>query len=156
MHDPTPPYDSRVDTYAHIRQVQEYLHRAVRDLLERQLRHDETKLLSPEREAFDRATPRLRATTYDSPEYHAGLAELGPALEHHYAHTRHHPQSFAPDGVAGMTLVDLLEMVCDWLAAVKRHDDGSILRSLEANQKRFGYPDYLKRILQNTAHALQD
>ena len=49
-----------------------------------------------------------------------------------------------------MNLVDLLEMACDWMAAAERHADGDVLKSIEINQKRFGYSDELKRILLNT------
>jgi hypothetical protein len=42
-------------------------------------------------------------------------------------------------------------MICDWLAAVKRHKDGDIFRSIEVNQERFGYSDEIKEILKNTA-----
>jgi hypothetical protein len=35
-----------------------------------------------------------------------------------------------------------------------RHNDGDIWRSIEINQKRFGYSDELKAILQNTVVRL--
>jgi hypothetical protein len=54
-----------------------------------------------------------------------------------------------------MNLVDLLEMVCDWKAATLRHANGDIEKSLEINQKRFGYSDELKAILRNTVKLLE-
>lgn len=54
-----------------------------------------------------------------------------------------------------MNLVDLIEMLCDWVAATKRHEDGDILKSLEINQKRFGYSDEFKNILKNTLSVLE-
>jgi hypothetical protein len=50
----------------------------------------------------------------------------------------------------GMDLIDLIEMISDWKAATMRHDDGDILKSLDINQKRFGYSNELKQILLNT------
>lgn len=44
-----------------------------------------------------------------SPEYHQDLLDMGPALHHHYANNRHHPQYF-PFGVGGMTLADVIEV----------------------------------------------
>ena len=38
------------------------------------------------------------------------------------------------------------------MAAVKRHEDGDILLSIELNQRRFGYSDELKQILINTVN----
>jgi len=57
-------------------------------------------------------------------------------------------------GLNGMSLLDLVEMLCDWKAATMRHNDGDILRSVEINQKRFGYSDELKSILLNTIREL--
>ena len=49
----------------------------------------------------------------------------------------------------------LLEMLCDWIAATKRHNNGDIRKSIEINQKRFGYSDELKQILFNTLPLLE-
>lgn len=60
-----------------------------------------------------------------------------------------------PDrGFRGMSLLDLVEMVCDWKAATLRHADGDIRRSLDICQKRFGYSDELRQILLNTIEEL--
>jgi hypothetical protein len=58
-------------------------------------------------------------------------------------------------GISGMTLLDLTEMLCDWKAATLRHNDGDIRKSIEINQKRFGYSDELKRILLNTLREIE-
>ena len=49
-----------------------------------------------------------------------------------------------------MTLVDLVEMLCDWAAATERHADGDIIKSLEINGERFGMTEQLATILENT------
>lgn len=54
-------------------------------------------------------------------------------------------------GIRGMCLLDVIEMLCDWKAATMRHADGDLAKSIEINQKRFGYSDELKAILANTA-----
>lgn len=56
--------------------------------------------------------------------------------------------------IRGMNLISLLEMLCDWKAATLRHNDGDILKSIEINQRRFGYSDELKQILLNTVAEL--
>jgi hypothetical protein len=115
--------------------------------------HDKSKLLAPEREAFDVYTPKLKGSTYGSDEYKRFLSELKPALDHHYSENRHHPEHFE-DGVRGMTIMDIVEMLCDWYAATQRHADGDILKSIEINQSRFGYSDELKAIFLNTVCSL--
>ncbi len=148
-------YDSRPDTYAHIAQVRGLLLVVVRDLLERAHVHDESKLESPEREMFDEFTPRLAEMVYGSPEYEACTAEMRKtALRHHYEANRHHPEHF-PEGITGMNLLDLTEMLADWKAAGLRHADGGDLgRSITINAERFGYGPEIERLLRNTAEAL--
>lgn len=147
-------YDSRPETYQHIGVVRGFLSLAVKELLDRADRHDASKLVDPERKTFDEYTPKLKHSTYGSDEYKGFLVGMGEGLAHHYANNRHHPE-YHLEGINDMTLIDLLEMICDWLAAVQRHDDGDIRRSIEVNQERFGYDDQLKRILHNTVTALE-
>lgn len=146
-------YDSRAETQAHIAEVRGLLLGAVNDLLGRAHRHDQSKLHSPEVEIFDRVTPRLAKTTYGSDEYKGYLKSMGPALGHHYRENDHHPEHFE-NGVHDMSLVQMTEMLCDWIAATRRHDDGDIHRSIEQNAERFGYGPEVKRLLHNTVDEL--
>lgn len=50
-----------------------------------------------------------------------------------------------------MSLLDVIEMLCDWKAAGERHTDGSIERSLKVNRERFKISDQLHAILKNSA-----
>lgn len=140
------------ETLAHIEAVRDKLAQVVAELMIRAREHDASKLQSPERDEFRAASSRLSALTYGSPEYEANKALLKDALEHHYRHNRHHPEHFER-GVKGMTLIDLVEMFCDWAAASERHADGNLLRSIEIGQERFGLSDELTAILRNTALA---
>lgn len=149
---PTEPYDSTLDTLRHSRRVDELLLDVVAGLLARVTNHDASKMEDPEKPVFDRVTQRLKGSTYGSDEYEGFLADMGGALSHHYANNRHHPQFFA-DGVAGMTLVDLVEMLADWRAAGERHTDGNMTRSLEVGAERFGIEPQLAAVLVNTARC---
>lgn len=144
-------YDSREDTIKHIEQVKIFLKKLIADLEKRGINHDKSKLEPPEKEHFDLYTPKLKEVTYQSEEYKTFLKELKPALDHHYANNRHHSQYFE-DGIKGMTLVDLCEMLSDWKASTMRLKDGDILGSIEKNQKIVGYSDELKQILINTVN----
>lgn len=146
-------YDSRPDTKVHIWRVQELINMMVANLIRRAATHDASKLESPEREMFDVYTPRLRAMTYGSDEYKACLAEMrATALAHHYAHNQHHPEHW-PNGMQDMSLLDILEMLCDWKAATERHADGNLADSLKINRERFGTVD-LYRVMENTAREI--
>lgn len=146
-------YDSSLDTLKHIGQVRQLLEKVRNHLHNRAVHHDESKLEDPELEIFNIYTPKLKNTTYGSPEYRKYLKEMNVALDHHYDNNRHHPEHFTnnpEDGLKDMSLIDLIEMLCDWLAATKRHNDGDIYKSIELNQSRFGYSDEVKQILYNT------
>jgi len=147
-------YDSRNDTMQHRFKVIEAIEIVVDKLGARELHHDDSKLEPPEKEVFDEFTPKLSATTFGSDEYKANTAAMRPAIEHHQSVNRHHPEHFE-NGIAGMNLVDVVEMMCDWWAASKRHADGDIFRSIEICQKRFRFSDEMKSIFINTAKLLE-
>jgi hypothetical protein len=175
--------DSTKETTDHIHRVRELLRIVQYALEERGLKHDASKLQSPEKEAFDKVTDVFRGLTYGSPEYKEQLAKLKPALDHHYEHNSHHPEhygkffcntcfaefhrywdkqcpvcgngSFALEPcVADMSLLDIVEMFCDWKAATERHADGSLERSIRINTERFKLTDQLSRIFENTRKEL--
>lgn len=146
-------YDSTEDTLTHIRRVANLMGDVRLNLLDRAGRHDDSKLEDPEKAAFDTVTPKLKSLTYGSPEYRAALKEIKPAISHHYSVNSHHPE-FYSNGIYGMSLLDVIEMLCDWKAASERHDDGDIKRSLEINGGRFEISPQLQSILYNTAKEL--
>jgi len=149
-----PKYDSTGDTIEHIRTVKSFLGRVISCLEHRGLHHDASKFGSPEKEGFDEWTPKLAGSTYGSKEYAGMLESLKPALDHHYQHNRHHPEYHGDAGVRGMSLIDLIEMVCDWKADTMRHDDGDIRRSLVINTKRFNIDPAVAQLLENTINAM--
>lgn len=142
-------------TIEHIARVQELLGWMASQLFSRAMQHDDSKLQEPELSAFAAASRKLSDMTYGSEEYEAALEELDEALDHHYAHNRHHPEHHDA-GIAGMNLVDLVEMLVDWKAASERHDDGDLYASIEHNTERFDLSPQLRQILTNTAQILED
>ena len=141
------------ETISHIRRVQRLIGDVIKNLIERSCVHDSTKLNDPEAGTFAVMTGKLKGCTYGSDEYKVFLAEMKPALDHHYAHNSHHPEHW-PGGIKDMSLLDLIEMLIDWKAASERHVDGSIAKSLDHNKVRFGYGDELDAILRRTALSL--
>lgn len=51
-------------------------------------------------------------------------------------------------------LVDLAEMLCDWVAASERNPNGDPLKSIEIGQEKHGFSDDLRAILENTVRDL--
>lgn len=115
--------------------------------------HDASKLGPNEWPHFERETPLLKTLAYGTDAYKESLGRLKPALDHHYKENRHHPEHFE-NGVSDMTLVDLVEMFCDWTAASQRTKDGDPIKSIEISSARFGIPPMLESILKNTVPLL--
>lgn len=145
--------ETNAATQAHIDKVRGYVLRAINQLVSRGIEHDASKMKEPELDYFCIYTPKLKSLKYGSPEYKECLDGLKPALDHHYAVNRHHPEHFE-NGIDGMTLIDLLEMLCDWKAATLRTADGNMEESLAFNRKRFKISDQLFNILTNTVRDL--
>ena len=137
------------ETLKHIRKVGTLMVQIINRAFERALVHDDSKLREPELTLFNRYTPKLKLTDYGSEEYYDILKKMAPALKYHYTSNSHHPEHYEK-GIKDMNLVDILEMLCDWMASSERHDTGDIYKSLEHNQTRFGYSDDVKAILWNT------
>lgn len=142
-------YDSRPDTWEHIHRVQYYMKRLIESLHLRAHLHDQSKLRTPEKELLDVATPLLKDLTYGSPEYKNSLAYMSDGIKHHYEHNRHHPQ-YHDAGINDMTLVDLVEMVCDWTAARERGKNNEFLAGMEINRQRYNIDNQLFQIILNT------
>ncbi len=149
--------ECNVETQKHIENVRKYIRFITDKLTLRGVDHDASKMESPEVELFAQHTKKLSTLEYDSEEYKASLEALKPALDHHYnsSKNRHHPEHFI-NGVTDMTLVDLVEMFCDWKAAILRMNDGNLLKSIEQNAERFHIDGQLKQILINTAKSLDE
>ncbi|QDX94670.1 hypothetical protein EEL30_21760 [Brevibacillus laterosporus] len=137
----------------HKRQVGNELNKFSSELFKRGVSHDYSKFSDEEMLIFEQVTPNLKKLTYGSEEYKAQLKAIEPALNHHYANNSHHPE-YHQNGIQDMNLMDIVEMLCDWMAAVKRHENGNIFKSININQERFGYSNELKSILLNTVRSL--
>ena len=148
-------YDSSSDTISHIEKVKNYLKKFSDAIFSRGISHDNTKLIKPEKPYFDKYTPLLKDLVYGSDEYKDALTKIKPALEHHYSVNRHHPEYFE-NGIDGMNLIDLVEMLCDWKASSERNKDDDILKSIEINADRFNMSEQLKSILINSAKEMFD
>jgi hypothetical protein len=141
--------DSTLETLKHSRRVDQLMLQLSAELQERVTKHDLSKMEEPELTMFDEFTSKLKASTYNSEEYKGFLRDM-PALAHHYANNRHHPEHFE-NGIDGMTVIDIVEMLCDWKAAGERHANGSMAQSLIEQEKRFKMSPQLVSIFTNTA-----
>ena len=138
------------ETLKHVRRVGELIAAAIYALSCRAFAHDKSKFDPEEFDSFVEATPTLKGSTFGSDEYKAALDKIRPAIDHHSANNRHHPE-YHDNGVTDMTLIDLVEMVCDWKAASERHDNANFSKSIKHCVERFGIDPQLASIIENTS-----
>ena len=139
------------ETLKHINKVREKLWVIVQELDRRAAKHDASKFESPEAEIFAQNTPKLAKTEYGTDDYKKLLDETRVAITHHYSKNDHHPEHFT-QGIEAMDLLQITEMLCDWIAATERNKNGNIHKSIEVNTERFNLSPQLVNILTNTVH----
>lgn len=147
--DPLAAHDS--ETLKHINEVRANLWRLIQELDKRGQVHDASKFEEPERTIYAGALAELGKTEYGSPEYKALMEKVRPAIDHHYSKNSHHAEHW-PKGINDMDLLDIVEMLVDWLAATKRNKNGNIHKSIEFNTARYNMSPQLVRILTNTVN----
>lgn len=140
---------TKLAIHRHISNVKNLLGYVISRLTIQAAKHDISKLDEPELSIYTEAFG-TNNSPYGTKEYEEERNKLLSGLNIHYHHNAHHPEHH-DDGIQGMDLLQLLEMVCDWKAATKRNDQDNIYKSIIINQKRFGFSDELARILENTA-----
>ena len=142
------PSDYVKDLVDHKQRVAGYMQSVANDLFRRAAVHDNSKFSPEEFEAYDEAFPELQKYAYGSEELRAVYKKIKPALKHHFAANDHHPDHFE-NGIQQMNLIQLIEMVCDWLAASERSQT-SMLTGLEINKERYHIDDQLFEAIVNT------
>lgn len=144
--------DSQIDTLDHINKVRGNLETTVKNLRQRALGHDASKLEEPELSGYQGLSDALKGLTYGMPEHRAAFAPFKDIIKHHYAHNSHHPEHWQL-GVTDMSLLDIIEMLCDWKAANDR-GNGDFGQSIAVSVSRFNISEQLHAILINTAKEL--
>jgi hypothetical protein len=110
--------------------------------------HDASKFAEPEMSGFMQIMPEFKKMEFMDEAYKKALSS--DTIQHHYTHNRHHPEHF-PNGISGMTLVDLVEMLCDWVAAKKRYSKEPFCAAdIQKQVQRFNIEPQLAQILINT------
>jgi len=65
------------------------------------------------------------------------------------------PSEIVPSPLSQMTLIDIIEMLCDWSASTMRYKEGNLLKSISINTERFNISPDLASILRNTAELFE-
>lgn len=143
-------YDSTKDTMTHKENIKKVMSVIIKELENRMEHHDDSKLESPEKEAYDKYIPLLKDAEYGSLEYYEIKRKMAKeCLDHHYKVNRHHPEHYENSDISNMTIVDLVEMFCDHLAA-SMVSDSTYEKGEKVNKGRYHYSNQVFEIFMNT------
>lgn len=142
---------TKVVVHEHRARFQKYMSRVIRNMADRIVEHDNSKLSAEELEPYASVIGEFGKHQFGSEGYNKVRESLEDALQHHYAHNRHHPEHFA-EGIHGMNLVDLIEMLCDWKSATQNTGgNGDLMKSIGILSEKYGISPQLVQIFINTA-----
>lgn len=134
----------------HIIRVRKHIATFVQLLINRSLNHDNSKLQEPEFTWWNEMDKEPRYP-YGSEEYKDKTKRWKKVFKHHYSNNRHHPE-FYEDGVNDMTLVDIVEMMCDWLGYKQNVSVTEAFNICDEQMKRYNISNELRQVIFNTLH----
>lgn len=138
-----------VDTRKHQQLVAKIMLNAVRMITDRAVNHDASKLYDSERRWYVNPVYRLNTekVPYGSDYYKELTEQMGPGWEHHQSVNDHHVSEV--NQLKTMSLISLLEMCCDWIAASRRQGNDPAL-PLDSLVEKSGMGKDLQEIIKNT------
>lgn len=126
----------------HQSKVSKLLRDIALELEKRASSHDASKFELDEFEGFcqlDRNRNQQKEK-YGSKSYEDGIKNID-AVKLHQSRNSHHPEYYL-NGIKGMNLVDVIEMLCDWEVARQQRDtEQDIEKTWLMRQKRFNLSD---------------
>jgi len=138
------------DLILHSSEVSENLEVFSSELRKRGLAHDRTKFQSFEFDRFLSGWEDFKKTDYGTEKYNESPDKVTEAREHHHENNRHHV-GFYENGVEGMNLIDVLEMLSDWKAAARRSPNLNLEQTLDKAFDLYGIKDeQLRKVILNT------
>ena len=133
----------------HINCVQYWMQYFAEILLRRSKEHDRSKLEEPELSQWKKMDEEPRYS-YESKEYLEKKKRYESLFKMHWKHNRHHPEYFDGKIFPDRDLIDLIEMLSDWLG-YKDHISYSEASSLVKQQtKRYNFSSEIEDLLLNT------
>lgn len=133
----------------HIEYVRKHLAIFIALLRARSIKHDDSKLQEPEFSLWCKMDEEPRYE-YGSDKYIEKMKKHAKVFNMHYKNNRHHPEHFSNLGILGMNLVDIIEMLCDWLGYKEKLSVKEAIDIVDKQMKRYNFSEDLSAIIKNT------
>lgn len=132
----------------HISRVRRHIDTFIQLLIRRAENHDKSKLEEPELSWWKEMDKEPRYP-YGSEEYKQKIKRWNKVFKHHYKYNRHHPEHYEY-GVSEMTLIDIVEMMCDWLGYKDTTTVTEALKVCDEQMARYDISEELRQVIFNT------
>lgn len=132
----------------HISRVRRHINTFIQLLIRRAEKHDKSKLEEPELSWWKEMDKEPRYP-YGSEEYKQKIKRWDKVFKHHYKYNRHHPEHYEY-GVSEMTLIDIVEMMCDWLGYKDTTTVTEAIKVCDEQMARYDISEELRQIIFNT------
>ena len=132
----------------HISRVRRHIDTFIQLLIRRAENHDKSKLEEPELSWWKEMDKEPRYP-YGSEEYKQKIKRWDKVFKHHYKYNRHHPEHYEY-GVSEMTLIDIVEMMCDWLGYKDTTTITEAFKVCDDQMVRYNISEELRQIIFNT------
>jgi hypothetical protein len=119
------------------------------ELAYRNATHDNSKYSEEEFGIQAACVDDFEKYEFNSPEELKLREKLLPGTTIHRKRNRHHPEHFE-NGIDGMNLIDLLEMIGDWKSASERVKGDSLRKSVPILKEKYNISPQLLKIIENT------
>lgn len=143
-----------VRTHEHRDTVRKYLNKIITGLIKRGEVHDDSKLKGKELKEFAKHFEKGHELEFGTPAYKEFQKQIMSTLKLHRSRNRHHPEyhdeSVPQLGFREMTLLDINEMFCDWIAAAEREGNDPV-ESVKRCNRIYNIDPDLRHVLINTA-----
>lgn len=140
----------------HKNEINILAHTFIKLFLDQINEHDNSKLKEPEISLFSsNISVFTNDNEYLSVEYNELIKQIDEGIQRHYSKNRHHPEHFE-NGIDDMNLIDLLDMLFDWMASNKKYKNNyeEIEKMIKKQQDRFDISPQLINILLNTTKLI--
>lgn len=147
-------FDRTQNFVEHKTTVVQYLLYITEDLRHRAVVHDDSKLDQFEKDMYDALSKEYKHHKSKSNISEKSKMIIKRGLEHHYCLNNHHPEHFK-NGINDMTLIDIIEMLCDWMTYADRcHKD--INEIIDYYQHKYNFSNEFKTLINNTIKDIYD
>lgn len=133
----------------HKKKVKDRMLFLAKEIIKRAEEHDDSKLKPPEINWLIEMDKEPKVE-YGTPEYFEKIKKWDKFFKHHYKNNNHHPAHYNEQGVYGMTIVDLVEMMCDVISYIKELHVYQASNIIKEQKERFDIDEGIAQILINT------